>query len=431
MIFSHDTSRPLPQSPDAERCVLSAYMIRPRDVGALCAEKAITAGHFFTPANADIFRVLMQMWLENHEIDLMTATQRLRDKSMLDQCGGAAAVTEIFTHLPTAANARYHLEILSEKHTLREMIKVCAEYGARCYDEQDDVPALLDGLSSGVTAVAAPAKAQTMTLRQALADKLHRMQHGEPMHEYVWTGLAGLDKQSPMRLGEMPLISGERKAGKSILALSIARHVAKTSGPVLYFSLEDPISKVTDRLVAAESAVPMARDRIERLIEGDMGRLERSMRDLKSIPLVVRDDCYDLSALVAVSRQQKASTPDLKLIVVDYGQLVRAVVPKGANREQEVALVSRTLRLLSMELSIVMMVLVQLNTDGNTRESKAWEQDCTAMWKLVMLKEDDEERNSARVLTVPFQRNGESGIGFKVAFLGHIARVETYAEKEP
>lgn len=422
--------RILPQSPDSERGVLSSFLLSPVAVGAMCAEKRISAGHFASPMHGEIFSHLHEMWTANMPVDFITLTQRLRDKGTLDSCGGAAFVTELFTALPTAANCSQYLETVEEKRILREIIQICHEHAELGFAPQDAPRALLEALAARVTAIAAPASNRTMTFKQALTDKLNRMQNGEPMNEYVWTGLSRLDKESPMRLGEMPLISGERKSGKSILALSIARHVSKF-GPVLYFSLEDPIAKVTDRLVAAESSIPMARDRIEALHEGDMPRLERAMRDLRDAPFIIRDDCYDLSSILAVSRQQKAINPDLKLIVVDYGQLVRAVVSKGANREQEMAAVSRGLRLLSMELSVAVIVLVQLNKEGDTRESKAWEQDCTAMWKLVTPPEDDEYRNSYRILTIPFQRNGESGIGFKVAFIGQVARVENHAEKEP
>lgn len=423
------TDRILPQSQDAERGLLASFLLAPLPVGALCAEKRVTASHFHAPAHAEIFSNLTSMWTDNSPIDFITLTQRLRDRSVLDACGGAAFVTELFTFLPTAANSTYYLEIVEDKRILREIIKSCHENSTRAYEATIEVRALLDSLLAQVAAIAAPASNRTMTLRRALTDKLDRMQNGEPASAYVWTGLSKLDRESPMRLGDMPLISGERKSGKSILALSISRYVAREVGPVIYFSLEDPIAKLTDRLVAAESAIPMARDRMEDLNEDDMQRLTRAIGVLKNIPLIIRDDCYDLTAIMAVARQQKAQMPDLKLIVVDYGQLVRVTVAKGANREQEMAAASRGLRLLSMELSVAVIVLVQLNKEGDTRESKAWEQDCTAMWKLVTLPEDDAERNAIRILTVPFQRNGESGIGFRVAFLGHIARIETAAEE--
>lgn len=421
--------RILPQALDSERGVLSSFLLSPKAAGAICAERKIGAGHFASPAHAEIFSHVSEMWHEARDIDFITLTQRLRDKGALDQCGGAAFVTELFTYLPTAANLSNYIEAVEDKWVLREIITICSEHVETAHAAQDDPRGLLDGLASRVSAISAPSSNRTMTLRQALSDKLRRIEEDEPEKDAVPTGLTNLDDKSPLRLGDMPLISGERKSGKSILALTVCRNVALNVGPVLYFSLEDSMAKVTDRLVAAEAAIPIIRHSTKTLIEGDMPRLHRSISVLKDLPLVIRDDCYDLGAIMAVARQQKAQTPTLKLIAVDYGQLVRAVVSKGANREQEMATVSRGLRLLSMELQVVVLVLVQLNKDGDTRESKAWEQDCTAMWKIVTLADDDPDYNRTRVLTVPFQRNGESGIGFKLAFLGHIARFDNYAEE--
>ncbi len=132
----------------------------------------------------------------------------------------------------------------------------------------------------------------------------------------------------------------------------------------------------------------------------------------------IRDDVYDLSSIVAVIRQAK----DLTLVVADYAQLIRPNL-KDSNREQEVAKISRTLRLVAMETKVPIILLSQLNEQGRSRESRSLEQDTTANWNIVF---DDEEPNE-RMITIPYQRNGESGIQFKVAFLGAIARVENLA----
>src|SRR5438046_3129204 len=149
-----DTHRLLPQSPDAERGVLSSFLLAPREVGGMCAEKQIKKEHFFIPAHADIYATLLELWDANKPIDFITLTQVLRDRSNLDKVGGAAFVTELFTFLPTAANAGYYIEILQEKYTLREIIKVCTEYAARGYDEQDDVPNLLNDVEAKVFEIA-------------------------------------------------------------------------------------------------------------------------------------------------------------------------------------------------------------------------------------------------------------------------------------
>src|SRR5437764_13417087 len=101
-----------------------------------------------------MFGVLIEMWDAKTPIDVVTLTQTLHDRHLLDQVGGAAAISQLFTFLPTAANAGHYLEIVQEKHTLREIIRVCTEYASRSYDEQDNVAGLLDEAETSIFEVA-------------------------------------------------------------------------------------------------------------------------------------------------------------------------------------------------------------------------------------------------------------------------------------
>ena len=128
-----DPHRALPQSPEAELGVLSSYLLSPREVGGICAEKRLTAKHFHVPAHATIFAVVEEMWTNNLPIEFITLTQTLRDRQQLDQIGGPAFITNLFTYLPTAANVGYYLDAVIEKQTLREIIRVCTECEVNCY----------------------------------------------------------------------------------------------------------------------------------------------------------------------------------------------------------------------------------------------------------------------------------------------------------
>jgi replicative DNA helicase len=107
-------------------------------------------------------------------IDFIILTELLRDRQRLDQVGGAAYVTELFTFLPTSANVGYYLEIVQEKHTLREIIKVCTEYAARSYDEQDNVPNLLDDVEGKIFAIAQDRfKDKTASMKEQVMQAIH------------------------------------------------------------------------------------------------------------------------------------------------------------------------------------------------------------------------------------------------------------------
>src|SRR5919109_2960478 len=140
---AQDIHRTPPHSVEAEQGVLGSMLISPRDAIAEVVEK-INEEYFYVPAHQTIFMVLVDLWNAGAAIDLITFTQVLRDRNLLETVGGAAAVTGLFTFVPTAANIEYYLEIVRDKYILREIISAATESVRRAYDEQDEVNNLLD-----------------------------------------------------------------------------------------------------------------------------------------------------------------------------------------------------------------------------------------------------------------------------------------------
>lgn len=409
-----------PHSIDAEQGLLCSCLIDSTACG-MCADRRFSDEHFHIPANAVVFNEIMEAWQSGRPTDYITLTQRLRDKGELDRIGGPSYITEIFTKLPTAANAIEYADILESKRRLRETIHACNDAQKRCYDEQDAADEIVEELAARVTTIAT-SKGDRKSMREMLKEKILRIQNDKPDESLLITGLSKLDRESPLRRGSMPLIAGERKAGKSMLAMTIAANLAATGSPVVYFTLEDPASEQLDRLIANISRVPICRHH-ESKVSGEAAQnLMQSISQVDRMKFVIRDDAFDIGAITAAARQEKAQTPNLAAIFVDYAQLVRAKTRKQDTRESEVATVSRALRLLAMELQTAVVVLSQLNKDGDTRESKSLEQDATAMWKIAMT--DDSRK---RLLTIPFQRNGESGVCFPLTFFGELCRYENFA----
>lgn len=418
-MISQHINELMPASLESERGLLCSFGINPMIIGALFAERGIGPEHFTNPRHAALCERLQARWRDGRPI-----TMRLLIKDSEDGHEGEIYASEILTHISTAAYADEYADAVQDKFHLREIILRTAEiYEGAWVPDASPVP-LIESISE-LSALAAP-KAAVKTFRQMLNEKRQRIENGVPDHDLIPTGIARLDRESPLRLGDMPLITGERKAGKSMFAISVAGNVIAAGAGVLFFSLEDRSEKVVDRLFAGESRVPIISHHAGRMNPFEIGRAVKAFEDLADRHMFIRDDVQDLAPICAIARQMKAKHPDLKLIVVDYAQLVRAKVAKGANREQEVATVSRTLRLLGMELRVAIIVLCQLNTEGATRESKALEQDTTAMWKLI---ECDPKVQNKRMVVIPFQRNGESNIAFPVTFFGHIARVENCSDQ--
>src|SRR5690606_4644827 len=134
-----DPHRTLPQSQDAELGVLGSVLLSPKEVMGECVEKKITPEHFYLPAHSTLFEILRELYDAGKPIDFILLTQILRDRQLLDKVGGPAFVTGLFTFVPTAANASYYIDILKEKHTLRQIILTCNEFAVRSYEEQEEI----------------------------------------------------------------------------------------------------------------------------------------------------------------------------------------------------------------------------------------------------------------------------------------------------
>ena len=148
-----DSHRAVPQSLDAEKGLLGSVLLSPDRVLDECIQQQVGDKYFHHPAHAKIFEVLVSMREANKPIDLITLTQFLDDRKLLEEVGGAGAITDLFTFVPTASNASYYLELLREKFLLREIIGVCTEYGSRAYEEHGDVTQLLDEVEGKVLAI--------------------------------------------------------------------------------------------------------------------------------------------------------------------------------------------------------------------------------------------------------------------------------------
>jgi replicative DNA helicase len=180
----------------------------------------------------------------------------------------------------------------------------------------------------------------------------------------------------------------------------------------------------------------MWKNHISKLNEEEIATWMSGATKLMELPIWIRDDAFDLAKIAAITRQvhrkqqtahkADANQPELFLVVMDYAQLIRGRTTNKSTREQEVSSVSRTLRLLAMETNLAICVLSQLNKDGESRESKALEQDATAGWMIQFNEEDPKVRS----LYIPWQRNGDSGALVNAAFLGDIARFENLSQKE-
>ena len=451
--YRPDVHRLLPQSPDAEKGVLCSFLLMPREIGGLCAEKQITPEHFHIPAHGELYKVLLELWDAGKPIDFIILTELLRDRQRLDQVGGPAYVTELFTFLPTSANVGYYLEIVQEKHTLREIIKVCTEYAARSYDEQDNVPNLLDNVEGKIFAIAQDRfKDKTASMKEQVMQAIHDI---EALYERrgqisgLETGLAEFDRMTDGLHGsEMIVIAARPSMGKTALAMNMAEHVAlELKKPVAVFSLEMSTSQLVQRMLCSRARVNLGNIRNGFLSERDFPALTAAASKLAESKFFI-DDTPGLSILElrAKSRRLK-SQHDIAAIFIDYLQLLRSTSKRAQdNRQLEIAEISSGLKSLAKELNVPIVVLAQLNRnpEGRTgeakgrprlsdlRESGSIEQDADLVGLLVREEyyaDTDEDKKAAEgkaTLIIAKQRNGPVG-DVPLTFLKEFTRFENRA----
>jgi replicative DNA helicase len=446
---AQDIHRTPPHSVEAEQGVLGSMLISPRDAIAEVVEK-ITADYLYVPAHQTIFNVLVDLWNAGAGIDLITFTQILRDRNLLESVGGAAAVTNLYTFVPTAANVGYYIDIVRDKYILRSIIAAGTESVRRAYEEQDEVGNLLDEVEQTIFAVGEDRfKGQMLSMKDQVMEAIESI---EKLYERkggitgVSTGFVEFDRMtSGMHPSEMIVIAARPSMGKTALAMNIAEHVAINEKlPVGVFSLEMSSQQLVQRLLCSRARVNLQKVRDGFLGERDFPSLTAAASKLAEAKIFI-DDSASLTILElrAKGRRLKAQQ-DVQLIIVDYLQLLRSTSRRAQdNRQLEISEISAGLKGLAKELKIPLIVVAQLNrqpeqrTGGkprlsDLRESGSIEQDADLVGLLVRpeIYEEDEEARAEKAgeaeLIIAKQRNGPVG-EIPLTFLKEFTRFEDRA----
>src|SRR3989449_3796950 len=450
---AQDIHRTPPHSIDAEQGVLGSMLISPRETIAECVEK-INEDYFYIPAHQTIYQALVDLWNAGQAIDLITFTQVLRDRNLLETVGGAALVTSLFTFVPTAANVGYYLEIVRDKYILREIISAATESVRRAYEEQDEVNNLLDEVEQRIFAVGEDRfKGQMLSMKDQVMEAIESI---EKLYERkggitgISTGFVEFDRMtSGLHPSEMVVIAARPSMGKTALAMNIAEFVAISEKlPVAVFSLEMSSQQLVQRMLCSRARVNLQRVRDGFLGERDFPSLTAAASKLAEAKIFI-DDSASLSILElrAKARRLKAQQ-DVQLVIVDYLQLLRSATRRAKeNRQLEISEISAGLKALAKELKIPIIVVAQLNRHpeirtgsgkgvprlADLRESGSIEQDADLVGLLVREEyyaDSDEERTELEgkaELIIAKQRNGPIG-QVKLTFLKDFTRFEDRAE---
>ena len=425
-------------------------LISPTDVIGECVER-INEQYFYQPAHAMIYTILVECWTDQRPADVITLTQILRDRNQLDAVGGPAFITHLFTFTPTAANAEYYIEIVREKYVLRQIIAACTECAARAYDQQGEVNTLLDEVEQRVLSISENRfKDQIPVMKDQVMEAIETI---EKLYERrgaitgLPSGFANFDRMTNgLHPAEMVVIAARPSMGKTAFAMNIAEHVAIVAKhPVAIFSLEMSSQQLVQRLLCSRARVNLGKVRDGFLSERDFPNLMNAAGKLAESQIYI-DDTAGLSILELRAKARRfKQMHDIKLIVIDYLQLLRSTSRRAQdNRQLEIAEISSGVKALAKELQLPIIVLAQLNRNpearaggkprlSDLRESGSIEQDADLVGLLVRSEyyaEDEEQREETKgeaELIIAKQRNGPVG-EVKLTFLKEYTRFEDRAE---
>ena len=273
-----EVPRSLPYSEDAEKGVLCSLLLSPREVGDLCILR-LQPDAFYAPAHKIIYELVIEFSDKSKPIDFITMKQSLKDRGFLEEIGGPEFLNELYTFIPTAANAGYYVDIVREKYLLRRLILACNSLAGRCYDDQENVEPLLDDAERQIFEITGdhvkidvvPAKDLVM---QAI-EQIEKVYENRGSVTGLPTGFTEFDQMtSGLHQAEMIVIAARPSMGKTALAMNIAEHVALVEGkPVAVFSLEMSSQQLVQRLLCSRAKVNLQRVRNGFLSERDFPSL--------------------------------------------------------------------------------------------------------------------------------------------------------------
>jgi len=380
-----------PQAVELEEAVLGAMMLEKDCV--VTVQDYLTAEAFYTEEHRTICAAIFALSKDLKPIDLLTVTEYLKAHDELDKVGGAAYLAQLTQRVDSAANVEYHSKIVAQKYVQRELIRSATQILHDSYDETKELTDLIGTAEAEIFKVAeGHVKRSVQTSRDILEKALKQIEEaGKNKDRYsgVPSGFAGVDR---VTLGWQPsdliIIAGRPAMGKTAFVLTMARNMAvEHDCGVAIFSLEMSAVQLMMRLIVAESGLKSTDIKSGRLTPEQWKHLESSTKPLGTAPMYI-DDTPALSVFEFRSKARRLKiSKDIKIIIIDYLQLMTGNNDTKGNREQEVAFISRTLKAIAKELNVPIIALSQLNRStelrsgskrpqlSDLRESGAIEQD--------------------------------------------------------
>jgi len=441
-----------PQALELEEAVLGALMLE-KDALTDVIDK-LKPENFYKEVHQKIYQAICDLFSKSEPTDYLTVINELKRNGDLEVVGGPYYITQLTAKIASTANTEFHAHIILQKFIQRELIRISSGVIEEAYDDTVDVFDLLDNAESKLFEVAegtirgAPKK-MTGLISQVLKRIEEAKNHKDGMSG-VASGFTRLDRlTNGWQKADLIIVAARPAMGKTAFVLSMARNLAvEFRKPVAFFSLEMSSLQLVMRLISNETELDAEKLKRGQLTMAEWEQLHAQIDKLSDAPLII-DDTPALSVFELRAKSRKLMVKhQLELIVVDYLQLMTTGTEGKGNREQEISLISRSLKSIAKELNVPIIALSQLSRAVETRggdkrpmlsdlrESGAIEQDADIVIFLYRpeyygIDEDDAQNptNGIAEVIISKHRNGQTGT-VKLKFIDRLAKFKSLDEFE-
>ena len=443
--MNEELNRKLPFSLIAEQSLLGSILIDPASINEVA--DILKAEDFYITEHKQIYLAATELFMTNREIDVVTLIDMLVQKGIYNKSGGEDYIRTLSEVVPTALNVKDYAKIVKEKSSLRQLIEVCGEINETAYSEQESAAGIIELAESKIFAIAQGRDTKNFKhIRDVLGvvyNNLHELSMNPDAAHGTATGFSGLDRVLVgMGNSDLILVGARPGMGKTSFTLNIATNVAQaTKKKVCVFSLEMSADQLVSRILSSEALVDSYELRSGKLSSDSWEKIAEASSRLASCDILIDDT----SGITATEMKAKLRRVDnLGLVIIDYLQLMQSD-RKIDNRVQEVAEISRALKIMAKELSVPIICCAQLSrgpesrTDkkpmlSDLRDSGAIEQDADVvmfLYRNEYYKTDGNpgENNAANIAEVIIAKNRHGSTGtVKMGWIGQYTKFRTIAD---
>lgn len=443
-----------PQAIEIEEVVLGAIMLE-KDA-LIKVLDILQTESFYKDAHQKIYSAILDLYTGQQAIDIVTVTEKLKKKGELEEIGGPFYITQLTSRVASAAHIEYHARIIAQKYIQRELIRVASEIQNRAFDDSTDVLDLLNFSEEELFKITQGSIKKETEKIDVLIDRaikrIEDLSKREDSLSGIPSGFTQLDRiTSGWQNSDLIIVAGRPSMGKTAFALTMARNMAiDHKKPVAVFSLEMSSLQLVNRLIVSETELSSSKIKNGKLENYEWEQLDYKIKKLINAPVFIDDTpAISLFEFRAKSRRLK-SQENIELIIVDYLQLMTTGMENRGNREQEVSLISRSLKSIAKELDIPIIALSQLRRPqagdkvkqpylSDLRESGAIEQDADIVMfihrpEMIGITADEEGNSTIGLaeIIIAKHRNGQTGeippLNFKSEFAKFVEYDENFSD---